>query len=152
MPVHWSTPIGSKIIFALKRAWPRFLWGVLGTWCAIGPIVLLLRSELASGIVTAVLLLLLLLCCAGVFMIWFRSRWTTLRELISETGRVLCFIIIGELGSEMTGVFKTIKVEMALVYAFTGFFIVELTKPKAPIKALGEMFSALRRKWLPYSR
>jgi len=35
------------------------------------------------------------------------------------------------------------------VYAFTGFFIAELIKPKDLVKALGEMLNALYRKENP---
>ena len=115
---------------------------MVGTWCAIGPFILISAGS-AGGVLTAVLFLLLLLCYAIVFMICFRLRWITLARFVSETGLALCFIILGQLMSEMIGVFRTIKSEMTPVYAFTGFFITELIKPKDPIKALGEMLNAL---------
>jgi hypothetical protein len=149
MPAYWSKPIAIKILFALKSTWRRSLRGMVGAWCAIGPFILLLSTGSAGGILTAVLFLLLLLCYAIVFMICFPWRWITLRELVSETGLALCFIIIGELVGEMMGTFATIKGEIALICAFTGFLIAELMKPKDPISALHEMFSALFRK--PFS-
>jgi hypothetical protein len=151
MPDYWREPISSKILFALKSTWPRLLLGLLGAWCVIGPFILLVSTGLAGGIRTAVFFLLLLLCYAIVFMICYHWRWITLTELVSETGLTLCFIIIGEVVGEMIGAFK-IKGEMALIGAFTGFFIAELMKPKDPIKALDEMFSALFHKLPPHSR
>ena len=115
---------------------------MVGTWCAIGPFILISAGS-AGGVLTAVLCVLLLLCYAIVFMICFRLRWITLGGFVSETGLALCFIILGQLMSEMTGVFRTIKSELTPVYAFTGFFIAELIKPKNPVKALGEMLNAL---------
>ena len=125
--------------------------GLLGAWCVIGPLILLVSSGLAGGIRTAVFFLLLLLCYALVFMICYRWRWITLTGLVSETGLALCFIIIGEVVGEMIGAFK-IKGEMALIGAFTGFLVAELLKPNDPIKALDKMFSAGFRKLLPPSR
>lgn len=151
MPDYWREPISSKILFALKSIWPRLLLGLLGAWCAIGPIILLVSNGFDGEIRTAVFFSLLLFCYAIVFMICYRWRWITLTGLVSETGLALCFIIIGEVVGEMIGAFK-IKGEMALIGAFTGFFIAELMKPKNPIKALDKMFSALFRKLLPYSR
>ena len=151
MPNYWGDPISNKILFALNSTWPRFLLGLLGSWCVIGPLILLVSSGLAGGIITVVFFFLLLLCYAIVFMICYRWRWITLTGLVSETALALCFIIIGEVVGEMIGAFK-IKGEMALIGAFTGFLIAELMNPKAPIKALDKMFSALFRKLLPYSR
>ena len=121
---------------------------MVGTWCAIGPFILISAGS-AGGVLTAVLFLLLLLCYAIVFMICFHLRWITLGRFVSETGLALCFIILGQLMSEMIGVFRTIKSEMTPVYAFTGFFIAELIKSKDPIKALGEMLNVLfaRETW-----
>jgi hypothetical protein len=135
-----DTPTANKILFALRWAGPRLLFGMVGTWCAIGPFILI---SAASGVRTAMLFLLLLLCYAIVFMICFRLRWITLGELVWETGLALCFIILGQLTSEMIGVFSTIKSEMTPFYTFTGFFIAELIKPKDPIKATGEILNAL---------
>jgi hypothetical protein len=142
MPAYWNKPIASKILFALRWTGPRLLFGMVGTWCAIGPFILISAGS-ARGILTAVLFLLLLLCYAIAFMICFRLRWITLGRFVSETRLALCFIILGGLVSEMIGVFMTVKSELIPVYAFTGFFIAELIKPKDPIKALGEMFNAL---------
>ena len=47
------------------------------------------------------------------------------------------------------GVFRTIKSELTPFYAFTGFLIAELIKPKDPIKALDKMLNALFRKENP---
>ena len=143
--------IGSKILFALKSTWPRLLLGLLGSWCAIGPFILLVSTGLAGGIIMVTFFLLLLLGYAIVFTICYRWRWITLRGFISETGLALCFIIIGEVVGEMIGAFK-IKGEMALIGAFTGFLIAELMNPKAPIKALDKMFGALFSKLPPNYR
>ena len=151
MPAYWRVSVASKILRALKSTGPRLLLGLLGTWCAIGPFILLVSTGLAGWITTAVFFFLLLLCYALVFMICYRWRWITLRGFISETGLALCFIIIGELVGEMLGAFK-IKGEMVLIGAFTGFLIAELIKPKDPIKPLDKMFSGLFRKLLPNSR
>jgi hypothetical protein len=67
--------------------------------------------------------------------------WITLGRFVSETGLALSFIILGQLVSETMGVFMTVKGEMTPVYAFTGFFIAELIKPKDLVKALGEMLN-----------
>ena len=140
--------IGSKILSALRRAGPRLLLGMVGTWCAIGPFILISAGS-ASGALKAMLFLLVLLCYAIAFMICFRLRWITLGRFVSETRLALCFIILGGLVSEMIGVFMTVKSEMIPVYAFTGFFIAELIKPKDPIKALDKMLNALFRKENP---
>src|SRR5689334_20926714 len=120
MPDHWREPISRKILFALKSTWPRLLLGLLGSWCVIGPFMLLVSTGLAGGVRTAVFFLLLLVCYAIVFMVCYRWRWLTLTELVSETALALCFIIIGEVVGEMIGAFK-IKGEMAFIGAFTGF-------------------------------
>jgi hypothetical protein len=151
MPDYWKEVISSKILFALKSTWPRLLLGLLGSWCVIGPLILLVSSGLAGGIITVVFFFLLLLCYAIVFMICYRWRWITLTGLVSETALALCFIIIGEVVGEMIGAFK-IKGEMALIGAFTGFLIAELMNPKAPIKALDKMFGALFSKLPPNYR
>ena len=143
--------IGSKILFALKSTWPRLLLGLLGSWCVIGPLILLVSSGLAGGIITVVFFFLLLLCYAIVFMICYRWRWITLTGLVSETALALCFIIIGEVVGEMIGAFK-IKGEMALIGAFTGFLIAELMNPKDSSKALDKMFGALFSKLPPNYR
>src|SRR6266566_3430379 len=145
MPNYWGEPISNKIVFALNSTWPRLLLGLLGAWCVIGPLLLLVSSGLAGGIKTTVFFLLLLLCYAIVFMICYRWKWITLTGLVSETGLTLCFIIIGEVVGEMIGDFK-IKGEMALIGAFTGFLIAELIKPKDPVKALDKMSSTLFHK------
>jgi hypothetical protein len=132
--------IGSKIIFALTWTGPRLLLGLVGTWCAIGPFILISAGS-ASGALKAMLFLLVLLCYAVVFLICFRLGWITLGRFVSETGLALSFIILGQLVSETMGVFMTVKGEMTPVYAFTGFFIAELIKPKDLVKALGEMLN-----------
>src|SRR6266404_2527419 len=151
MPDYWREPNSSKILFALKSTWPRLMLGLLGSWCVIGPLILLVSSGLAGGIKTTVFFLLLLLCYALVFMICHHWKWITLTGLVSETGLTLCFIIIGEVVGEMIGDFK-IKGEMALIGAFTGFLIAELMNPKDSSKALDKMFGALFRKLPPHYR
>jgi hypothetical protein len=118
---------------------------MVGTWCAIGPFILISAGS-ASGLLRALLFLLVLLCYAVVFLICFRLGWITLGGFVSETGLALSFIILGQLVSEAMGVFLTVKGELTLVYAFTGFFTAELIKPRNPIKALGEMLNPLLRK------
>jgi hypothetical protein len=95
---------------------------MVGTWCAIGPFILISAGS-ASGALKAMLFLLVLLCYAVVFLICFRLGWITLGRFVSETGLALSFIILGQLVSETMGVFMTVKGEMTPVYAFTGFFI-----------------------------
>jgi len=78
-------PTANKILFALRWAGPRLLLGMVGTWCAIGPFILISAGS-AGGVLTAVLFLLLLLCYAIVFMICFHLRWITLGGFVSEPG------------------------------------------------------------------
>ena len=125
-----------KLFYSLRLAFPRFLLGAVGIGCSVGPIILLIGS--GSRGLMAVLVLLLLLCYAVVFVICLRAKWDTLKRLVSETTLAMCFMIIGLLTNEMTGIFIAIKDKLVIVYAFVGFFIAELIKPKAPIKALDE--------------
>ena len=126
----------TKLLDSLRLAFRRFLLGAVGIGCSVGPIILLIGS--GSRGLTAVLVLLLLLCYAVVFVICLRAKWDTLKRLVSETTLAMCFMIIGLLTNEMTGIFIAIKDKLVIVYAFVGFFIAELIKPKAPIKALDE--------------
>ena len=126
----------TKLFYSLRLAFPRFLLGAVGIGCSVGPIILLIGS--GSRGLMAVLVLLLLLCYAVVFVICLRAKWDTLKRLVSETTLAMCFMIIGLLTNEMTGIFIAIKDKLVIVYAFVGFFIAELIKPKAPIKALDE--------------
>ena len=47
----------------------------------------------------------------------------------------MCFMIVGLLIQELTVIFVAIKHDLAIVYVFIGFFIAELVKLKAPLKA-----------------
>jgi hypothetical protein len=75
---------------------------MVGTWCAIGPFILISAGS-ASGALKVMLFLLVLLCYAIVFMICFRLGWITLGRFVSETGLALSFIILGQLVSETMG-------------------------------------------------
>ena len=143
MPANWHTLSACTIVSALMGALPRALLGLAGTWCTFGPIALLLGSHSVGWILMTVLVFSVVFCYAAVFFACIRFRWATWRELISETGWAMCFIVIGELASEMTGVFIANKVEMAPVYAVIGCFIAELVKPNAPLEVLRKKF----REW-----
>jgi hypothetical protein len=80
-----------KVLASFRLAFPRFLSGILGTWCCVGPILLLNGSESASWELWAGLLLLLL-CYVVVIVIWLRAKWDALTKLISETTLALCFM------------------------------------------------------------
>lgn len=140
----------SRVIDSIKSAWPRFLRGILGTWCIIGPIILLTGSQ-SQGI--ALLLFLVLLPCYGiVFRICLRRDWEALKHLAAETKLALIFIIAGLLIQEITGIFLAIKHDLALAYAFIGFFIAEFVKPTAPMKELHALLRSVIRDHLPFSR
>jgi hypothetical protein len=136
-----------KVLASFRLAFPRFLSGILGTWCCVGPILLLNGSDSASWELWAGLLLLLL-CYVVVIVIWLRAKWDALTKLISETTLALCFMIAGLLLNEMMGVFMAAKDEMAIAYAFFGFFIAELMKPKPPMEGLRELFTSVHRNCL----
>ncbi|TMA56731.1 MAG: hypothetical protein E6J73_20520 [Deltaproteobacteria bacterium] len=55
-------------------------------------------------------------------------------------------MIIGLLINELTGIFIAFKDKLVIVYAFVGFFMAELIKPKLSIKALDKF----RRKQTAY--
>ena len=132
----------SKVLDSVRLAFPRFLSGILGTWSVIGPFILLTRSGFESWGIALLLLLLLLVCYLFVLVICLCGQWEALKELILETTHALCFIIIGLLIQEITGIFLAIKEEIAIVYVFTGFFIAELVRPKAPMKALRALLTS----------
>jgi len=75
-------------------------------------------------------------------VICLRGEWETLKKVILETTLALCFIIVGLLIQEITGIFLAIKDEIAIVYVFVGFFIAELVRPKAPMKALRALLTS----------
>ena len=138
MSANWHILGSCRIFSALKGVLPRTFLGLVGTWITLGPIALLFGSQSAPWTLMTVSVLSLVLCYTGVIFACIRFRWPTLRELISETGWAMCFIVIGELASEMTGVFNTHKFKMAPVYAVMGYFIAELVKPNVPLEVLGK--------------
>ena len=140
----------TKLVDSLRLAFRRFLWGALGLWSTMGPIVLWSSSGSANWGLTAVLIILLLLCYAVVLRICLRANWAALKKIVSETKVAFCFIIIGLLVNEMTGVFLSIKQEMTILYAFIGFFIAEFIKPKAPLKALRDLLASRFRDRMPF--
>ena len=77
-----------------------------------------------------------------------RDCGDALTKLISKTTLALCFMIAGLLLKEMMGVFMAAKDEMAIAYAFFGFFIAELMKPKPPMEALRALFTSVHRNCL----
>jgi chromosome segregation ATPase len=74
-----------------------------------------------------------------VLVICLRAKWDALNELVSETALAMCFMIIGLLINEVTGIFIAIKHKLMIVYAFAGFFIAEFIRPKGLGDALGEL-------------
>ena len=126
-----------KALDYARSAFCRFLSGILGTCSIIGSFILLTGPELQSRGIALVLLLLVLLCYLVVLVICLRGEWQALKELVSETMLAMCFIIVGLLIQEITGIFEAIKHDLAIVYVFIGFFIAELVKRKAPLKVLG---------------
>ena len=140
----------SKLIYSLRVSARRLLFGLLGTWCSIGPIILLLSSAQLG--LTAILFFLLLICYAITIYLWSSRGSHALKEVITETKWAMCFIIIGLVISELTGLFTRMKLQMSIVYAFIGFFIVEFTKPRVPLKAIGELLASLVRNRFPFGR
>jgi hypothetical protein len=140
----------SKLLYSLRLAVPRLFLGLLGTGCSIGPIILLMSSAQLG--LTAILFFLLLICYGIALYLWSRRGWRALKDVITETKWAMCFIIIGLVMSEITGVFTRMKLEMSSVYAFIGFFIAEFTKPRAPLKAMGDKLASLIRNRLPFGR
>ena len=140
----------SKLIYSLQVSGRRLLFGLLGTWCSIGPIILLLSSSQPG--LTAILFFLLLICYGITIHLWSSRGSRALKEVITETKWAMCFIIIGLMISELTGLFTRMKLEMSFVYAFIGFFIAEFTKPRAPLKAIGELLASLVRNRFPFGR
>lgn len=141
-----DTPV--RLLDSVRLVFPRFLSGILGTWSVIGPFILSTGSGFESWGIALLLLLLLLLCHLVVLVICLRGEWEALKELVSETTLAMCFMIVGLLIQELTGIFVAIKHDLAIVYVFIGFFIAELMQPKAPLKALGPpLTSVIRNFW-----
>ncbi len=136
----------ARLFNSVRQAFPRFLLGLVGIWCSLGPIVLSNASRSASPEVRTVFFLLLLVCYAVVIVFCLRSRWDALKGLLWETMLAMCFMIIGLLINELTGIFIAFKDKLVIVYAFVGFFMAELIKPKLSIKALDKF----RRKQTAY--
>jgi len=89
-----------------------------------------------------VTLTVLLLSCYGIAIhVWLRRGSRSLKEVITETKWAMCFIIIGLVITEMTGVFTRMKLEMSIVYAFIGFLIAEFVKPRTPVKRVVAMLA-----------
>jgi hypothetical protein len=73
-----------------------------------------------------------------VFVICLRAKWDALKELVSETALAMCFMIIGLLINEITGIFIAVKHKLMILYAFAGFFIAELISPNGRSNAFDE--------------
>ena len=142
----------SRLVVSARMAFPRFLSGILGTWSVIGPFILLTGSGFESWGIALLLLLLLLLCHLVVLVICIRGEWEALKELVSETTLAMCFMMVGLLIQELTGLFVAIKHDLAIVYVFIGFFIAEIGKPKAPLKALSALLTSVIRNYRSLSR
>src|SRR4249920_1992562 len=99
--VHWRKPGANELVSALNKAFPRFLLGFAGTGSALGPIVYMFGSPSTSWILSGVLLLTILLCYAWVYLTCVYMSWTPWKVLFSETRWAMCFIIIGELASNL---------------------------------------------------
>lgn len=112
-------PMNAKLIASLNLVTPRFLWGIFGTWCGIGPFLLLW----SSGYWRLTLSLLLLAAYGYVFRICSRDGLAPIKKMMIETRSAMCFMIIGLLLSELTGVFTQLKLELSPLYAFIGFFL-----------------------------
>ncbi|HVO95434.1 MAG TPA: hypothetical protein VMT22_21435, partial [Terriglobales bacterium] len=132
----------AKIFESLRLAFFRALSGAVGIWCILGPIVLLNASGFISWELATVLGFLLILCYSVVLVICVRAKWDALKELVSETTLAMCFMIVGLLANEITGIFIAIKDKLVIVYAFVGFLIAELIKPTA----LGNLLGGIKRK------
>ena len=128
----------ARLFNSVRQAFPRFLLGLVGIWCSLGPIVLSNASRSASPEVRTVFFLLLLVCYAVVIVFCLRSRWDALKGLLWETMLAMCFMIIGLLINELTGIFIAFKDKLVIVYAFVGFLITELIKPNPHLKVLDE--------------
>lgn len=127
----------AKIFDSLRSAFFRALSGAVGIWCILGPIILLSASDSISWELSIVLGFLLLVCYTVVLVICLRAKWDALKELVSETTLAMCFMIIGLLTNEISGLFVEIKHKLVVVYAFMGFLIAELIKPIALGKLVG---------------
>jgi hypothetical protein len=113
----------AKLNASLRSAASRFLWGILGTWCCLGPVIVLWSS--AHWILNLVLALLLFGSYGYVYHICSRQGLAPIRKMIIEARSTICFMIIGLLISEMTGIFTRLKLELSTLYAFIGFFLAE---------------------------
>jgi hypothetical protein len=111
----------AKLMTSLRVAAPRFLWGILGTWCCLGPIIILAGS--GSSALKVALSLSLFVGYGYVFHIWSRQGSAPIRRMIIEARSAMCFMIVGLLLSEITGIFTGLKLELSALYAFIGFFL-----------------------------
>ncbi len=131
-----------KIFDALRSAFFRALSGAIGIGCILGPIVFLNVSESLGWELATGLGFLLILSYAVVLVLCLRAKWDALKELASETTLAMCFMIVGLLTNEITGIFVAIKHKLVIVYAVVGFLTAELIKPTA----LGNWWGAFKRK------
>jgi len=150
--VHWQTPSANNLVSALKQAFPRFLLGLAGSWCALGTIFLLFGFWSISWIITSISILSILLCYAGVYLTCVHLRWTPWKVLFLESGWAMSFIIIGELASDMMEFSETLRIVMVPVYTYTGFFLAELMKLNAHFTGTGQRLSQRFFQWLTRSR
>jgi hypothetical protein len=111
--------MNTRLIASLSLATGRFLWGILGAWCGIGPFLLLW----STGYWRLTLSLLLLAAYSYVFRICSLEGLAAIKKMMIEARSAMCFMIIGLLLSELTGVFTQLKLELSPLYAFIGFFV-----------------------------
>jgi hypothetical protein len=137
-----------KFIATLRSSAPRFLCGLLGAWCCIGPIILVMGA--GQWALKLILLVILVVCYGYVFHLWSRRGAAPVKKMMTETKWAICFMIIGLLLSEMTGVFTRLKLEMSALYMFIGFFLAEFIRSSTSMKSAGEMLALHIRNRLPF--
>ena len=125
--------MNSQLLVSVRLAFPRFVYGIVGAWSVIGPFILLEGSGTPG--IWLFLLFTLLLSYLLILRIFLLREWEALKELVSETSLAFCFMILGLLLQDMTGMLLSYKQSLAIAYAFLGFLIAELIKSNDPVKA-----------------
>ncbi|HXG50974.1 MAG TPA: hypothetical protein VNN77_06140 [candidate division Zixibacteria bacterium] len=128
------------LLVVLRPASRRFLLGALGTWCVLGPVVVLYGTGSAEAWLIGIAELALVACYAAVLVLCLRARWDALKAIVAETRLAMCSMIVGLLVNEITGLFVAVKYKLAVVYAFAGFVIAELVRPKGLKWTLASLF------------
>jgi hypothetical protein len=122
----------SDLKSALRKAAPRFLRAVLGSWLVMGPFVVFLIRWRPIEVV----LVFILVVGAYVFVGWNCLAWgrTYLTQLAADTAIAVGFILLAGVLSgiiaKLTGVYLHGHVLFVPLVVFAGFFVLEYLRER----------------------